>query len=167
MTRARLLWITTFGLGYCRPFPGTWGSLPTAALAGVLIATGISPAGHPGIYVGVMLTLAGLFSWACLAQADAAEARFGKKDPGHVVADETAGQAIALVWIPPAALSTGMHAALMVVAGFVLFRIMDIMKPWPIRGLQKIPGGPGILVDDLLAGVLAGVGVQLVGRWMA
>ncbi|MBU6412550.1 MAG: phosphatidylglycerophosphatase A [Planctomycetes bacterium] len=154
--KSQPLWpITTFGLGYCRPFPGTWGSIPTVLIAAALIGLGHGPQQSPYLYVPVMLGVLIFFSAACVVQGDRAEARFGKKDPSQVVADETAGQAIPLLWLPAAAIATPFQIAGSLFAAFVLFRLCDIIKPWPIRSVQSVPGGWGILVDDLLAGLLA------------
>src|SRR5271154_473027 len=92
--------VTTFGLGLMRPASGTWGSMPTVAIAGGLMLLGARPCGagilQSVIYHGVLVAVLLIFSWPCIAYGDAAEIYFGKKDPGSVVADETAGQAIAL-----------------------------------------------------------------------
>ena len=77
----------------------------------------------------------------------------GRKDPQHVVIDEVAGQMIALIAVP-----VNWKAVL---AGFILFRAFDITKPWPIRSLEKLPEGTGIVVDDLGAGIYALVIMQL------
>jgi phosphatidylglycerophosphatase A len=156
--RSRLLLITTFGLGYCRPASGTWGSLPPAVFAAIMIYLGHSPAdgtdlGMLGWYVPLAL-MAVLFSLACLRDGDLAEHVFYKKDPGQVVADETAGMALTLLCCPPAAF--GKHGLLAVLAAFLLFRILDITKPWPAHGIQKLRGGWGVLMDDLIVGVYAG-----------
>ena len=71
----------------------------------------------------------------------------GRKDPGLVVVDEVAGQWITLVGMP--------FTAPVVLAGFVLFRVMDIVKPWPARALERLPGGWGIMADDVAAGIYA------------
>jgi phosphatidylglycerophosphatase A len=105
-----------------------------------------------------------IFAGACIRDGEAAEARFGKKDPGQVVADETAGQCLPLMFLPATAVA-GWPAMLMTLPlAFVSFRIMDIVKPWPARQLQRVPGGWGILIDDLFAGVYALVVVQVVTR---
>jgi phosphatidylglycerophosphatase A len=158
--RARLRLITTFGLGYCKPASGTWGSLPPLFIAAGLVGIGLQ--GSFAWY----LTLAGLlvvFSWACLAQGDLAEAVFGKKDPGQVVADETAGMALTLLFIPPSVLGTWPAAAAWLLAAFFIWRIADIVKPWPANALQRIPGGLGILIDDLVAALYAGLAMLAMG----
>lgn len=152
--------ITSFGLGYCRPASGTWGSLPPAVVAGALA---VLPGGGvylPGgerawVFYLLMAVFVVVFSWACVARGDEAELHFGKKDPGQVVADETAGMALTLCALPWFA--TGAPVLVWVAGAFVLFRIADILKLWPANGLQAVPGGWGILLDDLVAGVQAGV----------
>jgi phosphatidylglycerophosphatase A len=162
--------ITTFGLGLLRPASGTWGSMPTVALAGAMMLAGARPCGGgvwPSVvYHGVLLIVLLVFSWVCVIFGDGAEVYFGKKDPGSVVADETAGQAIALVALPAAATGSFWHLAATLAIAFVAFRVLDILKLWPANGLQKHPGGWGILLDDLAAGVQALVVVQVAARVM-
>lgn len=162
--RPSLRWITVFGLGYMRPASGTWGSLPPVLIAGTLIAAGLGPIDHPILYHAVLAVNLLTFSAACILQGDHAEARFGEKDPGQVVADETAGQCLPLMALPAGALSTGSHAALTLLAAFLAFRFFDILKPPPANGLQRVPGGWGILLDDLVAGVYAMLAVQTLTR---
>lgn len=158
--------ITVFGLGYRRPAEGTWGSLPPVIIAGVLIASGLGPAHAPVLYHAVLLGILLFFSGACVLQGDQAEMLFLRKDPGNVVADETAGQCLPLLLLPAAALGTPLHAGLTLLGAFLAFRIFDILKLPPARGLQRIPGGWGILIDDLVAGVQAMVVVQVVIRML-
>lgn len=149
--RSKLLWITVFGLGHMRPAPGTWGSLPPIAGAAVLLLLG-SPA-----WVVSLAALVGLVAWSlgCVVQGDRAEARFAGKDPSQVVADEAAGQCIALLWLPAAAYASPGLALWTLVLCFLSFRLCDIFKPWPANALQRVPGGWGILLDDLVAGLYA------------
>lgn len=153
--------ITTFGLGFRRPASGTWGSMPPVALAALLMLTGYGPLDNPLIYFGVLAFVLILFSWACIAHGDLAEVRYGEKDPSEVVADETAGQCIPLLAIPWAGLADWPRTFATLAFCFIAFRIMDIFKPPPARGLQKIPGGWGILIDDLVAGIYAAIAVNL------
>ncbi|MGP1273448.1 MAG: phosphatidylglycerophosphatase A family protein [Phycisphaerales bacterium] len=155
MHTPRLPFLTVFGLGRIRPAPGTWGSMPPVVVAGVLIALGLGPQDAPAVYLLVLAAIMLFFSAACIAQGDMAEAVFGKKDHGNVVADETAGQCVTLMVLPAAALATPLLAAFTLVLCFLCFRAMDIVKPWPANGLQKWPAGWGVLVDDLLAGLYA------------
>lgn len=93
-------------------------------------------------------------SFVCIKYAPGVIAITGKDDPGEVVADEFAGQAVTFLAAGAVASS---HIVATAVIGFLLFRFFDILKPWPIRKLEKFPAGWGILADDLLAGVYAAV----------
>jgi phosphatidylglycerophosphatase A len=95
--------------------------------------------------VGVTIGVTAVGIWA----AGREEARVGIHDPGSVVVDEVAGMLVALIAAPP-----GIGWALGL---FLLFRVFDVWKPYPIARLQDLPGGWGIVVDDLLAGVYANV----------
>ena len=156
--------VTVFGLGHMRPFPGTWGSLPTVVLAGLLIFAGLGPIPHPILYNGVLLAVLVFFTLACAVLGDAAEARFLRKDPSQVVADETAGQALPLLFLPAATLTTPGHTVLMLLGAFVAFRLLDILKPWPAHQIQAVPGGWGVVLDDLVSGFYALILVQVLGR---
>jgi phosphatidylglycerophosphatase A len=176
MNRPRVGLITVFGLGHMWPASGTWGSLPPVVLAlGLWLVRPDNGDLHPftpgsptwwvaattAVLVGVML----FFSAACVVQGDAAEARFGEKDPSEAVADETAGQClplIVLVWFQFN--HTGAFAAGLFTA-FLSFRLMDILKPPPARDLQRLYAGWGILIDDLLAGIYAAAATWVVLRF--
>lgn len=147
-----LRWATTFGLGHLRPFPGTWGSLPPLVLGLIIIAIMPDTAAWTVLRL-VMLPVVVVFTLACVLLGDRAEARFGRKDPSQVVADETAGMALCLMLMP--AVTPGWGAAATLVMAFVFFRGMDIVKPWPAYGLQSAPSGWGVVLDDLAAGVQA------------
>jgi len=159
----RLL-ITTFGLGFMRPASGTWGSMPSVALAGLMMLTGVLPVGPTAwLYHGVLAAVLVLFSWVCVRFGPSAEAEFGKKDPGQVVADETAGQCLPLMLLPIAT-PDPLRIAVACAAAFLAFRVFDILKLPPARGLQRLSGGWGILIDDLIAGVQAVLVVQVLLR---
>lgn len=147
-----LRWVTTFGLGHMRPFPGTWGSLPPVGLALLLLLV-IPDGAYWTLLRVVMLLVAITFTVACVLLGDKAEARFGRKDPSQVVADETAGMALCMMLMP--ALLPGWGAAASLVLAFVFFRALDIVKPWPASAIQAVPGGLGVVLDDLVAGVMA------------
>ncbi len=152
--RTAWAWVvaTFFGAGLLKPGPGTYGSV-----AAMLLWVG---AGH------VFPT--GLALWTCVAAlvatligipaATIAARESGREDPGFVVIDEVAGQWIALIGVRP----DWRHAVL----GLLLFRVFDIWKPWPIRRLEQLPEGTGIMLDDVAAGVLALVCGLVVGRWV-
>ncbi len=156
--------VTVLGLGHLRPAPGTWGSLPPVALAGLLVIGGLGPSAHPIVYHAVLLGICLAASASCVAFGEWAESWYGKKDPGWVVADETAGQAVALLALPSAA--SGGFVPLVITLGvaFLSFRLMDIIKPQPADWLQKFPGGWGVLLDDLAAGVYALLATQLIAH---
>ncbi len=162
MDRPTEMLLTVAGLGYRRPFPGTWGSLPPVIVAGMLIVAGLGPGTEMGwIYYAVLALLLVVYGGACVLLGTEGEARWGK-DPSNVVADEVAGQSIPLLLIP-AALTVGVWQTLMVLVGaFLLFRAFDILKPWPAGAVQRVAGGWGVVLDDLIAGVMAGVLMLLV-----
>jgi phosphatidylglycerophosphatase A len=81
-------------------------------------------------------------------------AETGRPDPREVVVDEVAGQAVTFMFVAPVAASPVLMTA---GAGFVLFRVFDIIKPWPIHRLEELPHGWGVLADDLMAGFYAGL----------
>ncbi|MCC6971317.1 MAG: phosphatidylglycerophosphatase A [Phycisphaerales bacterium] len=162
--------ITVFGLGFMRPASGTWGSMPPVLAAATLIALGFAPGTSTTsslVYHAALAVVFVIFAGACIVQGDRAEARFGH-DPSEVVADEVAGQCVALLALPAAALATPSKAALTLATSFFAFRVLDIVKPWPAGQLQRVPSGWGILLDDLFAGLYALVVVQIVARvWIA
>lgn len=152
--------ITTFGLGFLRPASGTWGSLPPPILAGILFLCAYGPGQHPWTFNLALLAVLALFSFACVKDGDEAERRWGH-DPKEVVADETAGQCLPLLCLPSSSLASTPVAVFTLLLAFLAFRAMDITKPWPCMRLQRIPGGWGILLDDLVAGVYAAAIVQI------
>jgi len=161
----RLRLITTFGLGFCKPASGTWGSLPPALYAAVMVLIWATPTNEMALawYAPQVLMLV-LFSAACVRDGDFTEHFFYKKDPSQVVADETAGMALTLLCAPAAFMSR--HGLWAVLAAFVLFRIMDIIKPAPAHGIQKIPGGWGVLLDDLVAAIYAAAVIWAAWLWL-
>ena len=144
-----------FGLGRLPLAPGTWGSLPPAIIFALMWYFHAS-----GILISIVMAVLALAgSVICVKFAPAAIAATGRTDPREVVADEFAGQAVTFLAIPfliTAAISTKQIWAAAVL-GFLLFRLFDIVKPWPIRKLEKLPKGWGVLADDLLAGVYASI----------
>ncbi len=149
--------LTTGGLGHMRPASGTWGSLPPVVVSAILVISGAGPdTGLWWIHTLAMVAFLIAFSAVCITGADGAEARWGK-DPSPVVADETAGMALTLLLMPPALLGNEPFFVVTTLAGaFVLFRAFDIAKLPPAWGMQRIPGGWGILLDDLVAAAQAG-----------
>jgi phosphatidylglycerophosphatase A len=152
-----------FGLGRLPIAPGTWGSLPPAIIFAVMCHFGSSAASIS--IVMAVLAIAG--SVICVKYAPAAITATGKDDPREVVADELAGQAVTFLAFPfliTAAISTK-QIFFTTVLGFLLFRLFDIIKPWPIRKLEKLPKGWGILADDLLAAVFAAIVLMVCFRF--
>lgn len=160
LTTTGRMFLTTFGLGRLRPAPGTWGSMPPVVLAGAMMASG-APAWSINLALTVVLVV---FSAACVVYGDAGEAYFNTKDPSSVCADETAGQCLPLLALPASATGSFPRLAITLVGAFLLFRVLDILKPWPARGLQKLPSGWGVLIDDLVVGVQAMVLMQVLTR---
>lgn len=133
---------TGLGSGFSPVAPGTAGTA-LAVLFYFPLGMFCASRGLTGwsVYVGVTIVVAVLGTWA----ADRAEPIFGKKDAGQVVIDEIAGYLVTMFALP----ATWPWA----LAGFAVFRLFDIWKPWPIDNLQKLKGGPGVMIDDLVAGI--------------
>ena len=146
------LWATsvaTFvGAGRLRPAPGTWGSA-AAAIIWFTLARWIPATWQPGFLGGLAAIAIGLGIPAATRVARAS----GVKDPQFVVIDEVAGQWITLLFAPVTWKT--------VLAGFILFRGFDIVKPPPVRQLERLPEGTGIVVDDVAAGIYALAVLQL------
>ena len=154
-----------------RPAPGTWGSLPPLLVPLAFIGAGWIPTDGSAwsapvwwSYHALLALIFVIFCGACIVQGDRAEVCFFKKDPSQVVADETAGQCLSLMFLPAAAFQS-LHVALFTIFfAFICFRLLDIVKPWPANSLQRVPGGWGILIDDLFAGAYAAIIVQVLTR---
>jgi len=133
---------TFFGAGLLRPGPGTYGSIAAAGLwllAAMLL--------HPAHLVGWTITAAVAATLIGIPAATIVARESGREDPGHVVIDEVAGQLVALIAIP----ANWQHALL----ALLLFRVFDITKPPPVRNLERLHGGTGIMLDDVAAGLIA------------
>lgn len=132
---------TWFGAGLLPRAPGTWGSLAALPFAWALAWWG-GPMALAAATVVVFL----VGWWAAAVYVR----RTGRQDPGEVVVDEVAGQWLTLVMVPP--------DPLLYLAGFALFRLFDIRKPWPVGWADReIGGGLGVMVDDVFAGLYAAV----------
>mgnify|MGYP001823077813 CR=1 FL=1 len=146
----RVLLVTGFGAGLIRPAPGTWGSLVGLGIWFLLLAS-LSPIKQ----LMVIVLVFSLGVWLC----NRVEARYGLHDPGAIVIDEIVGVWIALLGFGP--------EWIWAVAGFALFRLFDIAKPWPVRWADRsLRGGFGVMVDDVLAGCLAAIVLQ-VAFWVS
>ncbi len=162
----RLAWwlATGFGSGYLRPAPGTWGTL-AGLVAWLLLLAAFRAAGAPWALLVATLLLTLLAVWA----ADRVVRETGQKDPSFIVIDEWAGLWIALV---PLLFTSTLQPqpwslwAARLVAPFLLFRLFDIWKPGPVDAAQRLPGGWGVVMDDVLAGLLAALIVWPLDQWL-
>jgi phosphatidylglycerophosphatase A len=137
-----LVFATGFGSGYSPFAPGTAGSA-----VGILFVWAMSMFAWPG---QIVLTI--VVSVLSMVAADVAARAVGLKDPGIVVADEIAGMMVTMIAIP--------FTLKTVVLGFILFRVMDVLKPPPARQFEHFKGGIGIVADDLMAGVYAHIALR-------
>ena len=146
MNQLALLIATTLGVGYAPIAPGTFGSA-----AGLLLWAVMPRAASAHALTIVALFVVG--SWS----GTVAERHFGRTDPGQVVIDEVMGMLITLFMNP-----VGWRGALL---GFLLFRIADVLKPFPANRLEALPGGIGVMADDAMAAVYANVALRA-ARWV-
>jgi phosphatidylglycerophosphatase A len=137
------------------PGPGTWGS----AAAGLLWLAAAHGLRLSRAELSGLAAVASLLACAAgIPAATVVERESGAVDPGYVVIDEAAGQWIALIGSRPDLLH--------LLGAFLLFRLFDILKPWPARRLERLPGGWGIMLDDVAAGVYALLVAQILGNWI-
>jgi phosphatidylglycerophosphatase A len=159
--------VATCGVGLLPFAPGTWGSLVGVALylfaraVSVRVLTngaagGLSAAQLNALQTATLLLLVSGITLAGVWAATRAEKLLGRKDPGAVVIDEVAGQLITFAFVP------FNSSAWIVVTGFVLFRLFDIWKPYPVRRLESLESGLGIMADDVLAGFYAATVLALI-----
>ena len=146
----RKLIVTGCYFGFSPFAPGTAGTLPAVALYLLVAQTPCAEA----LNVALLLLFSALSIWL----APWAEAHWGKKDPKPFVLDEMAGYFMAILFLPTAPL------LLKATVGFFAARAMDVVKPFPARRLEALPGGWGILLDDLVASVYANAIARL-GLW--
>ena len=144
---------TFFGVGTMKPGPGTWGSTTTVLLWALIGGYFVAPGFQLPVIIGFAVLAVALGIPAATQVARAS----GKKDPQHVVIDEVAGQLITLVGAP-------LHWKALL-AGLILFRVFDMWKPVPVRNLEKLPEGTGIVLDDVAAGVYGLIVMQLLLRF--
>jgi phosphatidylglycerophosphatase A len=158
-TKKRTAWAfavaTFFGTGYGKPGPGTWGSV-----AAVLLWDAFAFTLHPtALTLALSLTLGIIVATVLgIPAATIVERESGRTDPGFVVIDEVIGQWIALLGCP----FDWRHGLI----ALVLFRLFDITKPFPVRRLERLPGGWGIIFDDVAAGLYALGVASLVRIWI-
>ncbi len=136
------MYVTWFGLGYAPVASGTFGTLGGVAIAALVGWF------WPQQYLPILVVLCLVMSLLGALVGRWAERRYGRKDPGQFVLDEVVGYLVAACWM-------GFPGWTHLIYAFFLFRLTDIVKPWPARRLEKLPGGWGIVVDDLVAGAYA------------
>jgi phosphatidylglycerophosphatase A len=152
--RTRWAWIvaTFFGIGKLKPGPGTWASLATVVLWRALAPVAGSENRVPAaIVAAALVTVIGIAASTRVARES------GEKDPSFVVIDEVAGQLFALIGAPLVWKT--------LLAGLILFRVFDIVKPPPLRRLESLPEGAGIMLDDVGAGLYALAVLQGLRHW--
>jgi phosphatidylglycerophosphatase A len=163
------LGLATCGVGLIPLAPGTWGSAVgvvlylglghlTERVFDYTVARGLdlAPQQFQGILTTVLLLVILAVALAGTWAATRTEKLLGKKDPGAVVVDEVAGQLITFLFVPWQTTWTWT-----VVVGFIAFRVFDIWKPYPVRRLEGLGGGLGIMADDMLAGFYAAAVMSL------
>jgi phosphatidylglycerophosphatase A len=159
--------ITTFGVGYIPLAPGTWGSAVGVLIYLLFRQIEYYSVGYLTIQnwqsvqvsawisaVNALLLL--LFCLLGIWAADRASRIFGEEDPQRAIVDEIIGQLITFLFVP------FIISWQLVLAGFLLFRLFDIWKPYPIDSLQNLHGGLGVCADDILAGVYAGICLAII-----
>jgi phosphatidylglycerophosphatase A len=138
------LFIATCGyIGYVPVAPGTFGSAVGLALFAL-----IRWSGSTAIELGVIVLLLALGVWS----GNVAERHFRQVDPGPVVLDEVAGMLITLALIPVTVSGA--------IVGFLIFRLFDVIKPWPANRLEALPGGLGMMADDAMAAVYGNIAMR-------
>jgi phosphatidylglycerophosphatase A len=144
------LTVATFGYaGYAPIAPGTAGSA-----AALLLIVPLRLLGFPWLDLAVAFSLFAIGVWS----ATLVERHLGVEDPGLVVIDEVLGMLVSLLWLP--------MSWPVVLTAFLVFRVFDIIKPWPAGRFEHLGGGLGIMADDAMAGVYANLVVQGLVRWL-
>jgi len=139
-----LILSTWFGSGLLPIAPGTFGTV--AALPLIVVSAYLAPI-YKILALGIITVVAIWSSGRC-------QELLGQGDPAEVVIDEVAGFLLAMLFLP--------FSCLTLILGFILFRFFDILKPYPINRLERLRGGFGIVMDDLLAGLYAYLGVRII-----
>lgn len=144
MVRRVSLLLATFGyVGYAPVAPGTFGSA-----AGLIVFALLRTLGSSALELAAIVVLFAAGVWS----ATEAEKHFGGVDPGPIVLDEVVGMLITLAWLP-----VNVWGALV---GFLLFRLLDVFKPWPAGRFERLHGGLGVMADDAMAAVYGNVLMQ-------
>lgn len=166
-------WVATgLGSGWLRPAPGTWGSL-AGLVAWWLFAFSVTAyLPLPAVALeGLFILAIGLLAWLSVRASNQVVRETGKDDPGYIVVDEWVGMWVTL-W--PLRWETqrlatpggGWRWLLLLAVPFLVFRILDIWKPWPVYQLQDLPEGQGIVADDLVAGLYGLPIVAVITPWL-
>ena len=146
--------ISTCGVGLIPFAPGTFGALVGVAIFyGLFLACKSSPQYFQVVVIIASLIVTALGIWA----SNFGEKIFGEKDAQRIVVDEVAGQLISYILIAPLMIAQLSKPTIVIIVGFLLFRTFDIWKPYPIRQLEKLGGGLGVMADDVLAGIYAAI----------
>ncbi len=153
-----LLVATGLGVGFIPFGPGTWGSaLGLLMVYGAVEKYGSNVLLLQNLIIALSIVTAAIGIWA----GTRAEKILDRKDAGQVVIDEVCGQVMSFAFLAPYLARLGSHWRWWMVVGFVLFRLFDMFKPYPINKLQDLQGGFGVMMDDVLAGVYAAAALSL------
>jgi phosphatidylglycerophosphatase A len=182
-------WVATgLGSGWLSPAPGTWGSLAgllawcvfTFAVTTPFLIWATRNGNQPLVSIlgmameGLFLLVIGLLTWVSVRASDHVVRETGTKDPGYVVADEWVGMWVTL-WPLRWLIAQDAHRFFapdgwrwipLLVLPFLVFRVLDIWKPWPVHQLEDLPAGQGIVADDLVAGLYGLPIVVLITPWL-
>jgi phosphatidylglycerophosphatase A len=156
--------LTTFGVGYLPLAPGTWGSMVGVAIylgfESIAVSFAVSNShSNEAISASARFVVGALLALLCILgiwAAGRSTSLLGNLDPSEAVVDEVMGQLIVFLFIPFT------FNWKLVLSGFLLFRLFDIWKPYPIRSLESLPAGLGVCADDIVAGVYGGIVLSLV-----
>jgi phosphatidylglycerophosphatase A len=149
MTRLAVFFSTVGYLGYFPIAPGTIGSA-----AGLVVYAAVAAAGSVWVEAGAIAIVFAAGAWA----STAAERYFGGIDPGPVVIDEVLGMLVTLAFIP-----VSITGALV---GFLVFRVLDVVKPYPANQLERLHGGIGVMADDAAAALYGNLVMRLLVYWV-
>lgn len=159
MKTSKHILATWFGLGYLKPAPGTWGTLGGLA---VFYALAYLNELYPIFqWPQLMLFLTALLFFVGVVTADRFEKETGEHDSSKIVIDEVVGIFLVLIWAYQTPGNFWTHGLM----GFVLFRIFDIWKPFPIKDIEKrFSGGMGVMIDDVIAAFYAIIAYSFIGK---
>ncbi len=141
-----LFFATFFYIGYIPLRPGTVGTVGAVGI--FYLASGFS-------LLSYSLFLLGFIIFSVWVSGEA-EGFLGKADPAQIVIDEVCGYLVTMLYVAPSLTN--------IIIGFFLFRVFDIAKPPPLRKLERLPGGMGVVADDVFAGIYANIALQIVTR---